>query len=287
MLALRECPSLLPDQDAVVAEKRRQARPEGADAAADKRRWLEEKAKRQQEELARTGLDEEKVGMVPKCPLSKDICILSCLSMQPADLDLVTLARRACLCDIMASCRGCVHAAQTFWLGIYKRQGARASCDECAAFRDLALCTVWCQHGTDWWDAWRTAQAYMLMGRVHSSAQAYMLQSAELAEAVFEKKRKRPAPPGPKTYDPDAMLRAYERRSEAVPMTPEEYAQLKATVPEFYRTGDSMLHGVRAIGTAVPNQAVCVASAASLIVQWCVSCRMRRMHALPPSEKEF
>jgi hypothetical protein len=51
----------LPDQDAVVAEKRRQARPEGADAAADKRRWLEEKAKRQQEELARTGLDEGKV----------------------------------------------------------------------------------------------------------------------------------------------------------------------------------------------------------------------------------
>ena len=44
-----------------MAEKRRQARPAGADAAADKRRWLEEKAKRQQEELARTGLDEEKV----------------------------------------------------------------------------------------------------------------------------------------------------------------------------------------------------------------------------------
>ena len=51
----------MPDQDAVVAEKRRQARPEGADAAADKRRWLEEKAKRQQEDLARTGLDEGKV----------------------------------------------------------------------------------------------------------------------------------------------------------------------------------------------------------------------------------
>ena len=72
-----------------------------------------------------------------------------------------------------------------------------------------------------------------------------MLQSAELAEAVFEKKRKRPAPPGPKTYDPDAMLRAYERRSENVTMTAEEYARLKATMPEFYRASDSMLHGVR------------------------------------------
>ncbi len=73
-----------------------------------------------------------------------------------------------------------------------------------------------------------------------------MLQSAELAEAVFEKKRKRPAPPGPKTYDPDAMLRAHERRSENVTMTPEEYEKLKATAPEFYRAADSMLHGVRA-----------------------------------------
>ena len=80
-----------------------------------------------------------------------------------------------------------------------------------------------------------------------------MLQSAELAEVGYEKKRKRPAPPGPKTHDPDAMLRAHERRSENVAMTPEEYEALKASAPEFYRAADSMLHGVR--GLDAPDQA--------------------------------
>ena len=79
----------------------------------------------------------------------------------------------------------------------------------------------------------------------HAAAQAYMLQSAEAAEAGYKKKRKAPASQGPKTYDPDAMARAWERRSENVPTTPEEYAALKAAAPEFYRAGDSMLHGVR------------------------------------------
>lgn len=49
------------NQDAVVAEKRRQARPEGAEAAHEKRRWFEEKKKRREEDLARVGLKDDKV----------------------------------------------------------------------------------------------------------------------------------------------------------------------------------------------------------------------------------
>ena len=89
-----------------------------------------------------------------------------------------------------------------------------------------------------------------LVGRA-LRAQAYMLQSAEAAEAGYKKKRKRPGAQGPKTYDPDAMARAWERRSENVPTSPEEYARLKAAMPEFYRAGDSMLHGVRGIPLAL------------------------------------
>lgn len=48
-------------QDAVVAEKRRQARPAGADEAADKKRWLEEKRKRQEDDLQRMGLEDAQV----------------------------------------------------------------------------------------------------------------------------------------------------------------------------------------------------------------------------------
>jgi pre-mRNA-splicing factor SYF2 len=52
------------NQDAVVAEKRRQARPEGAEAAGEKRRWYEEKKRRRDEDLTRLGLKEEKVQAV-------------------------------------------------------------------------------------------------------------------------------------------------------------------------------------------------------------------------------
>ena len=52
---------LVPVQDAVVAEKRRHARPAGADEAADKKRWLEEKKKRQEDDLQRMGLEEKQV----------------------------------------------------------------------------------------------------------------------------------------------------------------------------------------------------------------------------------
>ncbi|KAK9839477.1 hypothetical protein WJX81_004402 [Elliptochloris bilobata] len=46
------------NQDAVVAEKRRKARPEGAtDAAGSKRRWYEEQQKKRAEELKRIGLE--------------------------------------------------------------------------------------------------------------------------------------------------------------------------------------------------------------------------------------
>lgn len=49
------------NQDAMVAEKRRQARPEGAEEAGEKRKWYEEKKARREADLKRMNLDEKKV----------------------------------------------------------------------------------------------------------------------------------------------------------------------------------------------------------------------------------
>lgn len=49
------------NQDAMVAEKRRQARPDGAEEAGEKRKWYEEKSRRREADLKRMNLDEKKV----------------------------------------------------------------------------------------------------------------------------------------------------------------------------------------------------------------------------------
>ena len=49
------------NQKAVVAERRLQARPEGAQHAGDKRRWFEERQKRHEADLQRLGLSEDQV----------------------------------------------------------------------------------------------------------------------------------------------------------------------------------------------------------------------------------
>lgn len=60
------------NQLAVVAEKKRNQRPEGADAGTEKRQWFEEKKKRRAEDLARLGVDPEKVlPPVPCNPIVK------------------------------------------------------------------------------------------------------------------------------------------------------------------------------------------------------------------------
>lgn len=60
------------NQTAVVAEKRREKAPEGADSATEKRKWFEEKKKRKVAELGRLGLDEDNVSSnlgAPALPL--------------------------------------------------------------------------------------------------------------------------------------------------------------------------------------------------------------------------
>ncbi len=49
------------NQAAMVAEKRQQARPEGAETAREKRKWYEEKKARKEADLKRMNLDEKKV----------------------------------------------------------------------------------------------------------------------------------------------------------------------------------------------------------------------------------
>ncbi|BDA48692.1 probable peptidyl-prolyl cis-trans isomerase at N-terminal half [Coccomyxa sp. Obi] len=121
------------NQAAMVAEKRRQARPEGAEAAGEKRKWYEEKKARKEADLKRMNLDEKK---------------------------------------------------------------------------------------------------------------AFMLETAEAAEAGYKKREKKPAPQGVASFNAKTLYEAYDRRTANIPTTLEEYEKLKQTMPEFYRAGDSMLYGV-------------------------------------------
>jgi pre-mRNA-splicing factor SYF2 len=52
------------NQMAVVAEKKRLQKPEGHDSAAAKKNWFEEKKKRKADDLARLGLDSNKVALL-------------------------------------------------------------------------------------------------------------------------------------------------------------------------------------------------------------------------------
>lgn len=75
--------------------------------------------------------------------------------------------------------------------------------------------------------------------------QAFMLETADIAEAGYKKRQKKPAPQGVASFNPKTLYEAYERRTANVSTTVEEYEKMKQTAPEFYRAADSMLYGVQ------------------------------------------
>jgi cyclophilin family peptidyl-prolyl cis-trans isomerase len=72
---------------------------------------------------------------------------------------------------------------------------------------------------------------------------AYLLETAETAEAKAEKRKKKPAPKGHEAFNQAALYAAYERRTEGIKPDLESYEEAKANDPEFYRAGDSLAYG--------------------------------------------
>jgi len=76
-----------------------------------------------------------------------------------------------------------------------------------------------------------------------SAEKAYLLETAETAEAKAEKRKKKPAPKGHEAFNQAALYAAYERRTESIKPDLESYEEGKANDPEFYRAGDSLAYG--------------------------------------------
>jgi pre-mRNA-splicing factor SYF2 len=72
---------------------------------------------------------------------------------------------------------------------------------------------------------------------------AYLLDSAETAEALREKKHKSGAPAGIDAFNQATLYRAYERRADAIKPDLTAYEAAKSADPEFYRAGDSLIYG--------------------------------------------
>lgn len=72
---------------------------------------------------------------------------------------------------------------------------------------------------------------------------AYLVQTAETAEAIAKKKNKRKNPQGWEAFNQAALYAAYERRTESIKPNLEEYETARAKDPEFYRASDSLAYG--------------------------------------------
>ena len=73
-----------------------------------------------------------------------------------------------------------------------------------------------------------------------SDDKAYLLQTAETAEAI--QRRERGSDDASK-FSQEALFRAYEKRADPIKPNLEHYNASKETDPEFYRTSDSLLYG--------------------------------------------
>lgn len=84
-----------------------------------------------------------------------------------------------------------------------------------------------------------------------NEAQAYRLDTVETAEAIAEKKRRKPAPQGWEAFNQATLYKAYEKRVDSIKPNLEEYNAAKESDPEFYRAADSLVYG----GTGAVSEA--------------------------------
>ena len=72
---------------------------------------------------------------------------------------------------------------------------------------------------------------------------AYLLETAETADAIARKKNKRKGPQGWEAFNQEALYSAYERRTESIKPNLADYQAARAKDPEFYRASDSLAYG--------------------------------------------
>jgi len=74
-------------------------------------------------------------------------------------------------------------------------------------------------------------------------SKAYMLDTQEDAETKYKKWEKKPAPFGWDVFNQKSLYNGYKKRAKNVEVNHEEYAQARATDPDFLRDGASLQYG--------------------------------------------
>ncbi|GAB2267840.1 hypothetical protein Dimus_002817 [Dionaea muscipula] len=72
---------------------------------------------------------------------------------------------------------------------------------------------------------------------------AFMLDTQETAEAKYKKWEKDPAPAGWDVFNQKTLYNAYKKRTKNIEVDLEEYNNMKAADPEFYREASSLQYG--------------------------------------------
>lgn len=94
-----------------------------------------------------------------------------------------------------------------------------------------------------WFEEKQRARAAELARLGLPADAAHRLETAEAAQARYKSEEKQPAAFGWDVFNQATLYKAFEKRSQKVPYTKEDYEAQKARDPEFYREADSLEYG--------------------------------------------
>ncbi|KAJ0666635.1 putative mRNA splicing factor SYF2 [Helianthus annuus] len=73
--------------------------------------------------------------------------------------------------------------------------------------------------------------------------EAYMLDTQQMAETKYKKRKKEPAPTGWEVFNQKTLYDAHKKRTKKIEVDLDEYNRMKEAVPEFYREASSLEYG--------------------------------------------
>ncbi|KIY98204.1 pre-mRNA-splicing factor SYF2 [Monoraphidium neglectum] len=94
-----------------------------------------------------------------------------------------------------------------------------------------------------WYEEQQKKKAEELQRLGLDPSRAYMLESAEVAEAKHKKSEKKETPFGWDSFNAKALYNAYSKRADKIPVDPEAYRRAKEEKPEVAGEADPLLYG--------------------------------------------
>ncbi|KAI8469464.1 MAG: hypothetical protein J3K34DRAFT_279920, partial [Monoraphidium minutum] len=94
-----------------------------------------------------------------------------------------------------------------------------------------------------WYEEQQKKKAEELQRLGLDPSKAYMLESAEVAEAKFKKNEKKETPFGWDSFNAKALYNAYTKRADKIEVDPEAYRRAKAEKPELAGDADPLQYG--------------------------------------------